>query len=86
LIEAIKSKDSDISNAASESLKEIGEPAVMPLLDLVKQEQDIAMLRKAIQTLGDIGDERAIEPLEKIYAESKNSLIRQEAAVALNKI
>ena len=86
LIEAIKAKDSDIRNAAADSLKEIGELATMPLVNLIKQEQDIATLQKAIQTLGDIGDKRAVDTLEKIYAESKQSLVKQEAAIALNKI
>jgi len=67
-------------------LKETGESAVMPLVDLIKQEQDIATLQKAIQTLGDIGDKRAVDTLEKVYAESKQPLVKQEAAVALNKI
>jgi HEAT repeat protein len=58
----------------------------MPLIELVKQEQDIATLQKAIMTLGDIGDKRALGILEKIYAESKQPLVKQEAAIALNKI
>ena len=86
LIEAIRAKDSTIRNAAADALKETGESAVMPLVDLIKQEQDIATLQKAIQTLGDIGDKRAVDTLEKVYAESKQPLVKQEAAVALNKI
>ena len=58
----------------------------MPLLELIKQEQDIATLQKAIQTLGDIGDKRAVDILTKLYEESKQPLVKQEAAVALNKI
>lgn len=86
LINALKSKDSDTRIAAGNALKEIGEPAVLPLLELVKQEQDIAVLQRAIQTLGEIGDKRAIDTLEKIYEESKQPIVKNEAATALNKI
>jgi len=38
------------------------------------------------QTLGDIGDKRAIKPLEKVYNEATNPLLQHETAKALNLI
>ena len=58
----------------------------MPLLELVDSEQDEGTLYKAIQVLGNIGDERAVKALEKVYEEDTRPLIKQEAAIALNKI
>lgn len=86
LIEAIRAKDDIIRSAAADALKETGELAVMPLVDLIKQEQDAGTLQRAIQALGDLGDKRAVGALEKVYAESKLPLVKQEAAIALNKI
>jgi HEAT repeat protein len=55
-------------------------------VDLIGSEQDEGTLYKAVQILGDIGDERAVKALEKVYEEDSRSLVKQEAAIALNKI
>jgi HEAT repeat protein len=86
LIEALKSKDDTARSAAADALKEAGELAVMPLVELIGREQDEGTLYKAVQILGDIGDERAVAALEKVYAEDTRPLVKQEAAAALNKI
>ena len=86
LIEALKSKDDTARSAAADALKEAGELAVMPLVELIGHEQNEGTLYKAVQILGDIGDKRAVEALEKVYEEDTRPLVNQEAAAALNKI
>ncbi len=86
LIEALRSQDDAVRGAAADALKEAGELAVMPLVDLISSEQNEGTLYKAIQVLGHIGDKRAVKALEKVYEEDKRALVKQEAAIALNKI
>jgi HEAT repeat protein len=86
LIEALKSKDDTIRSAAAEALEQTGGLAVMPLVDLIGHEEDEGTLYKAVQILGDIGDDRAVEALEKVYDEDSRPLVKNEAATALNKI
>jgi HEAT repeat protein len=86
LIDALKSGVDTVRAAAADALKEAGELAVMPLVELIGHEQDEGTLYQAVQILGDIGDRRAVEALEKVYAEDTRPLVRQEAATALNKI
>ena len=86
LMEAMRSKNDVIRNAAAEGLKKAGELAVMPLVKLVGYEKDEGTLYRAVQILGDIGDKRAVEALEKVYSEDSRPLVKQEAAKALNKI
>lgn len=86
LIAALKAKDDAIRNIAADALAELGELAVMPLVKLLSSEQNEGTLYKAVQILGNIGDSRAVEALEKIYEEDTRPLVRGEAAKALNKI
>jgi len=51
--------------AAKEALEEIGEPAVEPLIEAVKS-YDNDVKHNAIEALGVIGDERAVEPMKVI--------------------
>ena len=86
LIAALVAKDDAIGNIAADSLTELNELAVMPLVKLLSSEQNEGILYKAVQILGNIGDSRAVEALDKIYAEDTRPLVRNEAAKALNKI
>ena len=61
------SASNKVSKAAIWALAEIGEPAVEPLIDALFE---FKKLRYAAETLGKIGDSRAIEPL--IHAFKKN--------------
>jgi HEAT repeat protein len=62
----------------------IGEPAVIPLIHALKDE-DRYLRYGAADSLGKIGDERAIKPLITALKD-KDSYIRLEAAGALDKI
>jgi len=82
-------------------LEEIGAPAVGPLLALLK-ENDYAVQRVAVQTLGRIGDRRAVKPLilllkrqntpeeDRMQANSMSrrlsSYVREWSAIALGQI
>ena len=85
LIKALgyKSEDYLIPNNAAFALVEIGEPAVEPLIEALKNENSQVRGRAAF-ALGGIGDIRAVEPL--IEALNDTSIIRSNAAAALGKI
>ena len=57
--------DDTIRNIAADALAELGEVAVTSLVELMGSEQDEGTLYKVIRILGNIGDERAVEALEK---------------------
>jgi len=84
LIKALgyKSEDYLIPNNAAFALVEIGEPAVEPLIDALKNE-NIDIRQRAAFALGNIGDKRAVEPLIEAL---NDELVRSNAATALGKI
>lgn len=86
LIAALEAEDDAIRNIAADALAELGELAVMPLVTVLSGEQGEGTLYKAIKILGDIGDDRAVDALDKVYKEDTRQLIKDEAANALNKI
>jgi len=63
LINALHSKDSDVYPKAISAIKEIGEPAVEPLVAEMKKDKDSTFRYKAAIILGKIGDQKAVEPL-----------------------
>jgi len=71
-------------DSAIESLVEIGEPAVEPLIQALKDE-DSFVREGAAEALGKIGDKRAVEPL--IHAlNDEDWQVRWEAAEALDEL
>ena len=66
------------------SLCRIGEPAVEPLIQALKDEDKRVRLGAA-RVLGDIGDGRAIEPLTKSLKD-RNKDVREAAKQALEKL
>ena len=53
----------------------IGEPAIIPLINTLKYETD-AFKKKAIETLGMIGNQKAIKPLKRVLVASELSIIK----------
>ena len=87
LIKALKDDEDDrVRDSAAKALHLIGTPAVDPLIKELEGTKDMEILIRIAQTLGDIGDKRAIKPLEKVYNEATNPLLKNETAKALNKI
>ena len=66
------------------SLCRIGEPAVEPLIQALKDKEKLVRLGAA-RVLGDIGDGRAIEPLAKSLKD-RNKDVREAAKQALEKL
>jgi len=62
LIKALKHKDSDVRDRAEKALVRIGKPAVEHLIQALKDENS-GVRERAIRVLGQIEDERAVEPL-----------------------
>jgi len=79
-------KDERVRNSAGNVLESIGEPAVGPLIKLLQKTEDMELIIRIAQILGNIGDKRAIEPLENVYKREKRDLVTSEVAKALNKI
>lgn len=75
-----------VKNSAAKSLEAVGKPAVDPLINLLETTKDIGTTIRIVQVLGNIGDKRAIKPLEKVYNGATNPLLKNETAKALNKI
>jgi HEAT repeat protein len=67
-----------------DKLVKLGEPAVEPLIQALK-DKDINVRRGAAETLGKTGDARAVEPLIQALKE-ENEDIRRNAALALGEI
>lgn len=86
LIEALRLKTrlGGAEGSAARALAEIGEPAVEPLIAVLKDSNDNVRIW-AIISLGDIGDARAVEPLINALKDS-NKKVRSFAAKALKKI
>jgi len=83
LIEVLKDEYEPIQrSAAAEALVNIGEPAVEPLIQAMKDSNNV--LWKAVWILGKIGDARAAESL--ISAMEDNVDLRWKAAEALEEI
>jgi bilin biosynthesis protein len=69
------------------SLGEIGMPAVDTLLEVLKTTDNVAIALTITNTLGSIGDPRAIEVLRELIAdESVDSYVRETAASALPRL
>ncbi len=91
LIDVIKGGEIRVQEAAVNALSKIGEPAVEPLISIIKSKDTnmTAKINSAI-ILGNIGDRRAVEPLiNKLLIDSydnKSWMFRAEAIKALGKI
>jgi len=81
LIKALRHED--VRKEAAEALVNIGEPAVEPLIQALKDEYS-DVREEAARALGRIGDKRAVEPL--IQALKDNIDVQRRAAWALRKI
>ncbi len=87
LIKALKEDEDDrVRDSAAKALHQIGTPAVDPLIKELEGTKDMEVVIRIAQTLGNIGDKRAIKPLEKVYNEATNPLLKNETAKALNLI
>lgn len=70
--------------ATLEALREIGEPAIEPLL-IALEAKTHEVRQQAANVLGAIGDERSIQPLISAL-EDRNKFVRRDAAQALIKM
>jgi HEAT repeat protein len=89
LIAALNDKNINVTERSAEALTAIGEPAVEPLIKVLKNDQ-IGLQTVAAMILGDIKDPRAVEPLIQTLlidaSENRSWYFRFEAARALGKI
>ncbi len=84
LIEAFN-KSNIVSKAAIWALIKIGESAVGPLIEALYEFEN--KIRKAAETLGKIGDSRAIEPLIQVFKYNLHSrVLRETIARALERL
>jgi HEAT repeat protein len=71
------------SDHAMEALVEIGEPAVEPLIEVLKKPATDLQFNNAVWALARIGDPRAIEPLFEAYQNSSNESTIAMALITL---
>jgi HEAT repeat protein len=69
LISAMSDQDSLVVRLAANALIELGEPAVPTLVDIIMNEQPIALRLEAVRALAMIGDQRAISALVNVLDE-----------------
>ena len=77
-------KEADVLRQVQWALAKIGEPAIEPLIQVLKDGKNDAR-EYAARALGTIGDERAVEPLIQAL-EDEDEDARREAIEALGKI
>lgn len=81
LIEMLDEEDDHLWEIASTLLVQIGKPAVEPLIEALKRESaQIRML--AADTLGQIGDRRAIVPLMNLFCD-RDREVQESARMAM---
>lgn len=84
LIKRLEDGNDEVKNAAVDALSEIGPPAVEPLIPLLKSPS--ANLRwRAAETLGRIGDKRAVGPLVQAL-QDQDPFVREKVVIALGGI
>ena len=71
LIAALGDKSSGVQDIAIQSLREIGAPAVKPLIEALK---DLNVRSGAAKALGEIKDVRAIDPLIAVLGDEDNAV------------
>lgn len=86
LISQLSSRDEQVYKSAIEALEKIGQPAVQPLINVLKTEKNGIVRGWAVKILGDTRDKRAIQPLIKALGDDSNAFVRQFAATALAQI
>jgi len=86
LIATLKHKDLAVQHFVAAALVKIGEPAVEPLITVLKNTNSDAFRVKAITMLDKIGDKRAVEPLITVLKVADADTTRTAAAIALGKI
>jgi HEAT repeat protein len=79
-------KNEQVRTSAGQALEAIGTPSVDSLISLLKSTNDMELIIRAAQILGNIGDKRAVPAMEDAYKRSKNDMTKNEIAKALNKI
>ncbi len=52
----------------------------------MEKTNDMELTIRIVQILGNVGDKKAVKPLKKVYDETSNIVLQNEAARALNNI
>jgi len=86
LITTLKHNDLAVQHFVAAALVKIGEPAVKPLINALKNKNPVSFRIKVINVLGKIGDNRAVGPLIAALKDTSSDAIRAGAAIALGKI
>jgi HEAT repeat protein len=82
LLKALKSRNPDVRQIASNAILKIGAPAVDSLIHVLEH-WNYRSKSHAVRILGDIKDPRAIEPLIACLCKAENAVLRRQTAQAL---
>lgn len=85
LIVPLRDKSSYVHHAAIEALVKIGAPAIEPL-SVVLKDEDASVRKRVAETMGQIGDDRAVESLIAVLKTDKVSWVCDAVAEALIQI
>jgi len=86
LITTLKHNDLAVQHFVAAALVKIGEPAVKPLITVLKNTNPDSFRVKAITVLGKISNKHAVEPLIATLKYTGSDAMRAAAAIALGKI
>lgn len=86
IIDYLRSNDSTTRGHAIKSLITIGEPSIAPLINFLESESDKWARASAIEALGEIGDNKALNLLTSLSQNDPVSHIRQTAQKALKRL
>ncbi|MFC1637269.1 HEAT repeat domain-containing protein [Planctomycetota bacterium] len=81
LIDSLKSEDDAVFMDTARTLVRIGEPAVLPMIKALEDE-NVRVRRAAAFVLGKIADVRAVKPLTAMCTKEDDAYVRLEAAAA----
>lgn len=82
LISLLGHPDQDIQRKSSDKLADIGNPAILPLIDSLKNRK-MAVRLGAVEALGRIRSRRAVGPLVELLKNDKSNEVRWAAAISL---
>ncbi len=82
----LEDENDNVKASAAGSLGKLGKPAVKPLIKLLEGTKELDLSLRLVSILGKLGNKQAVKPLEKIYKETTNPVLKDATAKALNEI
>lgn len=85
LVARLRDEHSEVRDAVWGALLKLGSAAVEPLINALKSDDSWVRMR-VVLLLGDLADERAVEPLESVLTSDQDASVRGDAARILGQL